>query len=498
MGSNIQDKIDHVIVLMMENRSLDNLAGWLYQGDDQPERVLPAGSPPRYNGLDGTGFANPGSLAPNSPRVPITRGTGSFVVPSPDPNEEFKHMNLQLFWRDANLNNAAWLPAEGTPANMNGFLWDYKTVLGVKKSKQIMQTYTPDQLHVLSSLARNYAISDNYHASCPTQTWPNRSFMHAGTSLGRVNNLGWTHLYPFYDCPTIFNVLQNHEVPWKVYGSSTIFPSLTRIQMSKLWADELDDNFAHIDDFKQDCQNGTLPAYSFLEPLFVLEGKADASSEHPPANVCVGEHFLAEIWNAIAASPAFDRTLFIINFDEHGGCPDHVPPNWTAIPPDEASRHGEEGFGFNRFGVRVPTLFISPWIRQGTVFRATSDPWSSTSVPYDHTSIIAMLLDWKEIARDELPSLRVQKASASPFDGLLDLDQPRDDAESLAATCRSAARPNAPNFALNDLQKAMLAANEHFKSYRKSGAPADPQHIARVASTVTTQQQMVQHNTPQS
>jgi phospholipase C len=495
MASNIQNKIKHVIVLMMENRSLDNLAGWLYEGDDQPARVLPAGSPPRYNGLDGANFTNPGSLSRTSPPVPVVRGTDAFVVPAPDPNELFKHMNLQLFWRDAKLDSASWLPTEGTAACMKGFLTDYKTVLGVKGPKQIMQTYTPEQLHVLSSLARNYAISDNYHASCPTQTWPNRGFMHAGTSQGRVNNMGWTHPNPFYDCPTIYNVLQKHGVDWKVYGSSTTFPSLTRIQMSRLWGDEFDDDFAHIDDFKQDCQNGTLPAYSFLEPLFVLEDKADASSEHPPANVCVGEHFLAEIWNAIAASPAFEDTLFIINFDEHGGCPDHVPPNWTAIAPDEASRHGEDGFGFNRFGVRVPALFISPWIRQGTVFRATTDPWSSTSIPYDHTSILAMLLDWKEIARSELPSLRVQAAPNAPFDELLDLDQPRNDAASLAATCSSTRRRNAANFALNDLQKAMLVANEHFKTYRDSGALADPQHIQYVANTVTTQRQMVQHNT---
>lgn len=192
MSSNIQDKIDHVVVLMLENRSFDNLLGWLYTAENPPNVVIPEKSrqPYSFRGLDGANYTNPLDLKKPHETIPVQKGVNNFVVPSPDPNEKFKYMNHQLFGLNRVPGSPSWLPPEKAIPGMQGFLADYLYVCGgnAEQAKQIMQTYTSSDLSVLSHLAKDFAVSDNYHASSPTQTWPNRAFMHAGTSLGNVNN----------------------------------------------------------------------------------------------------------------------------------------------------------------------------------------------------------------------------------------------------------------------------------------------------------------------
>jgi phospholipase C len=123
---------------------------------------------------------------------------------------------------------------------------------------------------------------------------------------------------------------------------------------------------------------------------------------HPPHDVTAGEHFLLRIWNAVSQSPNWNETLLIITFDEHGGTYDHVLPPTGAVPPDPKSDPGQNGFRFDRFGVRVPAVLVSPWIEPGTVFR------SNTDTPLDHTSILATLRDWLQIPAEKmLPSQRI-------------------------------------------------------------------------------------------
>ncbi len=508
MKSNIKKNIKHVVVLMLENRSADNLVGWLYDDDCQPGYFLPEGSPETYNGLAGTDYSNPLDLNNPSDVIKASKGVDNFRVPNPDPNEDFKFMNRQLFGLDIDKSTPGWLPKKDATPGMIGFLDDYTTAKcsNTTIAPQLMGTYTNEDLSVLSSLARSYAVSDNYHASCPTQTWPNRAFMHAGTSLGRVNNFP----YEPYDVPTIFNAFEECGHSWNVYKSSEILPSLTRIQMVQLWDPLLDGHFHHISKFIQDCRSGDLPAYSFLEPSFVVEKGASATSEHPPADVCAGEHYLQKIWQAISSSAAFSETLFIINFDEHGGCADHVPPNWTAISPDEDSSPGDLDFYFNRYGVRVPFIFVSPHVREKTVFRASIDPWSKKSVPYDHTSIIAMLLDWKEIDRNRLASKRVQCAEPNPFDELLK-DDSREDSPVLTASCqynkisfwrrlinffRNLFGFCADSYSLSSLQKSIVAADAHYRTHRDSAGKvqfASKDQIDALLNEIKTEADMVAH-----
>lgn len=486
MKTNIQNKIDHVIILMMENRSFDNLLGWLYE-KDQPHHFLPKKSPEEFNGLAGANYSNPLVLNNPASEVKISKGVDDFRVPNPDPNEKFKHMNQQLFGLDINKSTKGWLPIENTKPNMKGFLADYVTAKCCSKSiaPQIMQTYTSDNLNVLSQIAKAYAVSDNYHASSPTQTWPNRAFMHAGTSEGKVNN------FPYlpYTSKTIFNVFEDAKESWNVYKSSKIIPSLTRIQMTQLWDPLLDGHFHHVSQFIDDCESGNLPAYSFIEPSFVVEKGDNATSEHPPANVCAGDYFLQKVFDAVSTSPVFDKILFIINFDEHGGCPDHEPPNWTAVTPDSRSNPGDLDFKFNRYGVRVPAIFVSPHIEKKTCVRANDNPWSweNPSRPFDHTSVLAMLLDWKCIDRKELPSERVQKAPKHLFDDLLS-GECRQDRPQFAPKCtfkkqsfwrrfvnfiKSLLGMCADGYSITSLQESILIADLHYRKAKANNFEKD-------------------------
>ena len=455
--SNPLPNVDHVVVLMLENRSFDNLVGWLYTRDDPPVHIVSPQQPPLpYQGLDGANFSNPTSFSDGT-IIPAQRGTQNMLIPTPDPNEAFKHMNQQIF--GANVSGPNWLPPEGAPATMNGFVVDYAEAKDSSPSiaPQIMQTYTPQQVTALSELAGNYAISDAWHASTPTQTLPNRAFMAAGTSEGRVNNLPW----PIYGAKTIFNVLEDHEVSWRVYNSSRILPSLTRLTMLLLWDPLLFDHFHSIERFEQDALDGTLPAYSFLEPLFIQEtfGSIEkATSEHPPSDVCTGDHFVARIWEAVRTSKNWDRILFILTFDEHGGCADHIPTPWGAAPPDKRSMPGDEGFGFNRFGVRIPTLIASPYIQPKTVFRSP-DP----QVPYDHTSILATVLDWQGIDRSELSSARVAKACT--FESVQNSQQARLNPKPVQAQCKISDGVSLEG-EHTDLEQGVLGAFELYRNFK--------------------------------
>ena len=494
MISRLQRNIKHVVVLMLENRSADNLIGWLYDDKTTPDHFFPTGSPKSYNGLHGANYGNPLNLSDPSTFIKATKGVSNFQVPNPDPNEYFKNMNQQLFGLDIDKSTKGWLPCpEYCKANMQGFLYDYSTAKHSSKkiAPQIMGTYTSKNLSLMSGLAKSYAVSDNYHASCPTQTLPNRSFMHAGTSLGRVNN------YPYlpYAVPTIFNAFEDAGYSWGVYNPSEIIPSLTLMQMTHLWDPLLEGRFHSVSQFIKDCASGSLPDYSFLEPSFFFDIGTAPTSEHPPFNVCAGDHYLEVIWQAISSSPAFSETLFIVNFDEHGGCPDHVPPNWTAIAPDAKSKPGNLGFKFNRYGVRVPAIFVSPHIRSKTVFRASEDPWSDESRPYDHTSILAMLLDWKNIPRSALKSERVNSEPKHPFDELIENDC-RTDVPVLAASCHL----NTPTDVgcLTSLQKSIIVlALAYFRWHSGATTSADPRMeqkaIADLLSGVKTEADVIKY-----
>jgi phospholipase C len=438
----ILQQIDHIVVVMLENRSFDNMCGWLYSGSgDAPKAFLPAASSNQpYEGLNDKLFnpVDPGYFEGKpSQAYPVFQRASATDMPNPDPKEDYTNVNYQLFGPEAPSQNPTW-------KNL-GFVINYQTATGANIPVQIMEPFSPDQVPIISSLAKSYAVCDRWYCSVPTETWPNRAFVHAGTSNGNVINGNPPN--PFeWNVDTIFNVLESTGNSWKVYCDTTLIPSLTYSMFPKLWPYALN-RFAHFDDFQEDCEKGNLPRYTFIEPSFI----ENPNDQHPPHDVLAGEQFLLDIWNVISTSPRWNQTLLLITYDEHGGTYDHVMPPWGATPPDRKSSPGQLGFGFDRFGVRVPMVVVSPWIQEGTVFR------SDTSVPYDHASIPATLRDWLEIPDSKmLTSLRVRNAPT--LGHLLTLASTRTELPSLPPL-PAEAKQTATFLPADSLQRSLISAD---------------------------------------
>jgi phospholipase C len=425
---------------MLENRSFDNMCGWLYRDAPAPAQYLPASSASKaFDGLH-SGFFNPVQesyfTAGSGETYPAFDRANASNMPNPDPEEDYPNVNYQLFGPEAPNQNPKW-------PNL-GFVINYAKVTGTNIPVQIMEPFGPDQVPVLSALARAFAISDAWYSSVPSNTWPNRSFFHAGTSNGNVVN-GTTPNPLAWNVPTIFNVLEDKGISWRIYTDTAITPSLTWLMSPQLWPYALT-RFAHFDSFQAACASGSLPQYSFLEPSFVDQ----PNDEHPPHDVVAGEQFLWNVWQAVSQSPAWSEILLLITYDEHGGTYDHVMPPWGATSPDDKSNPGEQGFSFNRFGVRVPMVAVSPWIGPGTIFR------SDTSVPYDHTSILATLRDWLAIPpKKMLPSKRI--AAAPTLAQLLTLSTPRTDSPAIPQPAAEIVETST-FLPPNTLQRSMVSA----------------------------------------
>jgi phospholipase C len=434
-------QIKHVVVVMLENRSFDNIVGHLYKPGTtpQPSQFLPPSSPKEYDGLKSTYF-NPSNAqyfkGQSTETIGVVNQASSTTDPDPDPEETFSNVTYQLFGPEAPSPNPTW-------PNL-GFVIDYAKATGHTGPVKIMEPFSTAQLPVISALAANFAVSDRYFCSVPSQTWPNRSFVHAGTSNGNVNNGDIPN--PFdWDVRNIFNVLEDVGADWRVYSDANLVPSLTQIMFPKLWT--YNDHFHHFDTFKQDCASGKLAQYTFIEPSFLL----NPNDQHPPHDVVAGEKFLYDIWQAVSKSPAWSETLLMITYDEHGGTYDHVHPPFGAACPDAKSNPGKEHFAFDRFGVRVPAVLVSPWIQAGTVFR------SPTATPYDHTSLLATLRDWLSIPKDKmLTSARI--AAAPTFEHVLTLKKPRTDLPTIPPPAAEV-KPTDSFKEPNSIQKSLISAH---------------------------------------
>jgi phospholipase C len=394
--------VNHVVVLMLENRSFDHMLGYLYADSGN---VSPSGQP--FEGLTG----NESCPDANGNQVSVYQITPStpnaYFMPGADPGEGYKATNDQL-WGSDNP------PASRTPATMQGFVKDFAytitwetndkwTIVPGTTADMIMGCFTPEALPVMSALARGYAVCDHWYASAPTETMPNRAFALAATSQGHMDDVTKT-----YTCSSIFGALTKAGVSWRIFGynrqplTKFNFPDTTSADAS---------NFGLFTDFQAAAAAGTLPAFTFLEPSWPSTG----NSQHPNYDVALGEQLIHDTYEALRGGPGWPQTLFVLTYDEHGGCYDHVPPPWGATPPDAVA--GEFGFGFDRFGVRVPTILISPLIAPGTVYRVPAG-----STPLDHTSVLKTVQQ-----RWNVPPLTARDAAAPDFGDVLTLTTPRTD-----------------------------------------------------------------------
>jgi phospholipase C len=405
------DRINHIVVLMLENRSFDNVLGWLYDQDKVPRGQ-------QFEGLSGKDLWNPRS---NGEKVFAGKGT-VMTDPFPDPNEPYVNVYAQMYNK---LYPADQVPNSTDSPLMDGFVIDYERAIQSAAVPNkgcshlisslfhrgtsplafdpgiIMNCFTPDRLPVINGLASAYAVCDHWFSSVPTQTFPNRSFVHAATSSGYVTNgwktgpRAWDIGYLLNKTDTIYDLLERAKVDWRIYYGGPLLLCNALLTQDKLWEYlPLGRHFFHMTQFLEDAKRANgLAAYTFIEPNMLCSQKYGPENDMHPAfaitdtglatNVLYGDQLIYTVYEALRNGPDWDSTLLIIIFDEHGGCYDHVPtPPPLATAPDDlkvpAGHPGYSGFDFRRFGVRVPAVLVSPLIEQGTVCQTR----------FDHTSAI--------------------------------------------------------------------------------------------------------------
>ncbi len=377
----MRSKIKHVVYYMLENRSFDHACGWLYEHGQEGVRFI--GRPGPFQGAS-TEYFNydvAGKKVYQSKFMDGKLSTEwSLGIFSWYLYNDASDVLRQLFFMDPNGYERQAVP------DMGGFAWNNGT-------RQIMLTYGNEQLPVLTGLARHFAVSDEWFCSMPSDTDPNRAFSLTGSALDQLVNFMDPPQYFYWPDqphrPSIWKVLwANGFTDWKIYNSTTWYDRVFTWQLflegqiPTVDANK-QDYVATIDQFYADAQNGSLPAFSYLEPVWI--GDTGTTSYHPGEDIVPGERQLNAIYDALRKGPAWDETLLVVTFDEHGGIFDHVPPPYAERPwPHDVV----DGFRFDMMGPRVPTILASPWIEEHTVFRA------SGAVPYDATSFLATLLHW--------------------------------------------------------------------------------------------------------
>jgi phospholipase C len=352
------DQLQHIVVLMMENRSFDHMLGSLKAVDSRIDGIADQ-------------LSNPDTTGAVVKPQPLSDFQGQL---EPDPDHHFTAVDLQIFGGDTSPNRVA---------NMQGFVKSYfNQQRDVKHSQKIMYYFAQDQLPVLTTLALEFAVFNRWFSSIPGPTICNRAFAHYGTSFGRVDmNLIYLN-EPF---KSIYNRLigAHPKRTSKLYYYDTTSSTMEIVNLLQ----NQPELFGTYRQFLDDCDKGNLPDYSFVEPNYSDHdsdvGAEIANDQHPDHNVQAGELFIASVYNAIKQNPKlWASTALLITYDEHGGIYDHVVP--PACTPDQFTAAANDTgtgreFKFDRLGVRVPTILVSPWIPKGTVVDRV----------FDHASIPA-------------------------------------------------------------------------------------------------------------
>jgi phospholipase C len=308
--------IEHVVVVMMENRSFDHLLGWLPGANTPPMGLT-------YTDKLGVAF-------PIMPLAPDYQG-----CTHPDPDHSYAGARVE--YNDGKCDG--WLRAGSNDSYSIGY-------------------YLKNDLAFLGNAAPAWTTCDNYFSSIMAGTYPNRIYQHAAQTDRLTNSLQFTNL------PTIWDRLADHSISRRYYFSD--FPFLA------LWGSKYVDISRPTLQFFADCSAGTLPEVSFVEPRFAGEEEGLSNDYHPHSDIRKGELFLNSVYDAVVSSPNWPSTVLVINFDEWGGFFDHVRPPGAPIPPADAAA-GSDGL----MGFRVPALVISPWSPRGAIVH---DVYDHTSV----------------------------------------------------------------------------------------------------------------------
>jgi len=371
-------KIEHLVVLALENRSFDHMLGYLRTHNSNIDGPLE-----EFNYADPVKETGKVYVSADAPYVPDV---------DPSPSHEFHDVMLQLY-------KQLQVPGSVPSLTNLGFMYDYAKVShDVTHAGKIMRCFAPGTLPALHALAQEFAICDHWFSSLPGPTWPNRFFMHCATSGGYVDNASRD-----YPMRTIFQNLSDKGVNWRIYYHDFPQSLALRHQRQYVW-----DKYEKFQDaFQRDCSENRLPQYSFIEPRYFNAGADRATDQHPIHGVVPGDNLIADVYEAIRNSDGWPKTLLVVIWDEHGGFYDHVSPPLAIAPGDGNAPE----FDFTRLGVRVPAILVSPYIPRGVV----------DHTDYDHSSVCATL---KELF--DLPSFLTKRdAAAKLFVKTLTLDEPR-------------------------------------------------------------------------
>jgi phospholipase C len=452
-------KIDHVAVVMLENRSFDHMLGYLSLSGRRPE-------------IDG--------LRPG----PANQYQGrTYPV---------HHLAVTTLGLDPDHSSGA-IDQQVAGGNMSGFVASAAATLAGRGDDDgdpgcVMGYYDGADVPVYDHLAEEFAVCDRWFSSVPGSTLPNRLFALCGVVAGSRDDRP-LHVPPLYHEPSFVRHLDAHDIPWRWYsfdpgtlrladahyllGHHQRFGYFSKTGLPWKTAFDISCN-PKIPSFLEDAAAGTLRSVSWIDPAFTNFNPLGfpVNDDHPMADIEDGQDLVLAVYDALASGPKWDRSLLVIVYDEHGGFYDHVPPPQAADDEPET---------FGRYGVRVPAIIVSPWL----------EPRAVSHTLFDHTSIIkTILLRFCPAALHEpgpatarraklgpqYPGLRV--AEASHLGELLTRATPRPapprDALVRQAAARAgqaaAAGPQTGDYPLNDLQQRILAARQELK---RRGHPPD-------------------------
>lgn len=372
-------KFDHIVVLMMENRSFDHMLGYLSFEENRLD----------VDGLK-SGMVN---LDENGKTYPIHHLTETAFSNGQDPCHEGACVAEQL------------------SGNNGGFVKSFQGKYRHDPDPGIvMGYYNKSDLPVYDQLTREYAICNRWFCSVDGATWPNRLYSLTGRADGVKDN----KKVPIYDIPSFVRHLDSSDVSWRWY-SHILMPTL-RLVDSEYYFGHFD-NFAFFDRkpfgkrcFLDDVSNGDLPSVSWIDPKFIsdpLVGVGNSNDDHPPSDVLHGQELVLKLYNAIANGPKWNKTLLVVTYDEHGGFFDHVPVEMAE----------DDNAAFRNYGPRVPAFIISPYVARASVSNTT----------FDHTSIIKTIL-LRFCASDDgaIPDMGTRVNNAKHLGCLLTLDKARE------------------------------------------------------------------------
>jgi phospholipase C len=396
-------RVDHIVVLMLENRSFDHMLGYLTLEGGRGDIDGLTGS--ESNSYQGTTYP--------VHHLDRTAWNGELEDPCHGP----ECIDQQL-------------------ANGNaGFVASYAEYLAAYQAKHgpaagadpglVMGYYNAEDLPVYDHLAREFCVCDRWFSSVAGATWPNRLYSLAGRADGDRENAD----PPLYNLPSVFRFLDQRRVDWRFYS----FDPATLRLIDAEYRLSHHHNFAYVDrrkltsqqraagelldeerSFLDDAASGALPAVSWIDPHFkdIRVFGPDSNDDHPPSDVLAGQALVLDVYHALRSSPSWEQSLLIVVYDEHGGIYDHVPP--PAAPDGDP--------GFRRYGARVPALVVSPLVEAGSV--APREP------VFDHTSIIKTILLRFCREGDRIPDMGARVTAAHHLGGLLSRDTARADVAS--------------------------------------------------------------------